>query len=320
MIQDENSQNNFVIPYEEKPPVEFEPHQEEIRVYEENKHIKWKECFMAYWRFFAVTAAFAALFLFIYIIMDPTVTDNFSESSESDAQTEADTPVAALPESSESQEEIKSDPIYYSPIVLDESMIGFDIEDETECDYSLSPLMGASDGIKVIIIHSHNSEYVSETLSVTAIGQVLAQILNSGGIETLHCQTVHDKDGTVGAYVRMNETLESLREENGGAVLVIDIHDSDSGKPLTFTVGTGFEYGWRENLNLVSAISRYTSDTESAIRLLPAALGQDSGILTLNIGICGNDYSDAEARKVLASLAKALLLICEKSTPAETDR
>lgn len=134
----------------------------------------------------------------------------------------------------------------------------------------------------------------------------------------MHCRELHDTESSLGAYDRMNMTLAGLREENDSVVLVIDIHDSDSGKPLTFTVGTGFEYGWKENLKLVSAISKNITDAETAIRLLPSELGQNNGILTLNVGICGKDYSDNEARKALASLARALLTVCENSTPADS--
>lgn len=314
MVQDEISQNKFVIPYEDKLPTEAPEHEEPIKVYEKVKYNNWKECFLNYWRFFAVTTAFAAIFLFIYIVMNPSIANETPKSIETDSQSENDIPVAAIPESGD----VTINPtIALPPIVIDESMIGFELENEINDSYSLSALMDMSEGVKVIIIHSHNSEYVSPSLSVTDVGKVLAQILNSGGIETMHCQTLHDSNGTVAAYERMNQSLDELIAGNSSVILVIDIHDSDSGKPLTFTVGTGFEYGWRENLKLVSAISKNISDAETAIRLLPSELGQNNGILTLNVGICGKDYSDDEARKALASFARALMIICENNTPSD---
>lgn len=318
MIQEKQSDITDVIIYEEKPITEAPLPKEEIKIYDE-RYANWKECLRRYWSFFAVTTAFAAIFLILYIILNPEAARDSSAAEESDDRYQNDIPVGIAPENSDTEVPTGLEEQYITipPIVLDESMLGIDVENEIDENYSLAPLIGASEGVNVIITHSHTSEYVSESQSVADAGEVLMQILNSGGIKTYHCTASHDAEGTLGAYKRMNETLKALTVEYPGVVLVIDLHDSDSGKPLTFTVGTGFEYGWRENLKAACAVSANISDTERVIRLLPGELGQNSGILTLNIGICGKDYSDEEARKALASLAKAILIICEEITPAE---
>ena len=317
MNQNAYSDSKEIILYEEKPVIESFAHVDEIKVYDKGKYINWKECFVKYWSFFAVTTAFAAIFLLIYVITNPEAASDSNYVEESFQEIEHEISAAVLPESDDDQTTELDDCNHIPPLFVDESMVGIENENEAYADCSLATLFGAAEGVKVIIIHSHTSEYVSESLSVISVGEVLSQILTSGGIDTYHCKTIHDADGVLGAYSRMNETLLKLRKEYTEAVVVIDIHDSDSGKPLTYTVGTGFEYGWNENLKLACAMSTYTGEIERVIRTLPGELGQSSGILTLNIGICGKEYSDDEARSVLALLAKALMKICENNTPAD---
>ncbi len=307
-----SEENKNIIPYTEKPIEAFVPKEEErIRVYTEadgNKKAGIINRFLRYWRFLALTVAFVAIFLSLYLIFGG------GGKSQGDVQTEApdlDVPVAADPVESDS-ESTEEDPPSQNlpPLLLDESMTGIDILDEIGFDYSLASLAEASEGVKIIIIHSHASEHVSDSMTVLSAGDALSQILISGGLETYHCKTQHDSEGSIGAYDRMKESLTELTDKYNEAILVIDLHDSDSGRPLTFTVGTGIEYGWRENLQLACAVYGGMADVDGAFRLLPGILGQNNGLLTLHIGICGEGYSDEEARKVIASAATALLNIC----------
>ncbi len=199
------------------------------------------------------------------------------------------------------------------PVIIDESKtdIKFDMSEE----YSLGALIGSSTGIEILILHSHNSEKVSESISVGDAGEVMAQIISSAGINVYHCNTEHDASGTVGAYIKMKETLSELLSEHPDVVCVLDIHDSDSGMPVTFTVGTDYD-GWRENFRIASAVCGQMKDTETAFRLLPGALGQDSGVLTLNVGICGGGFSNDEAREAIAALTEALIKICNEKASA----
>ena len=111
----------------------------------------------------------------------------------------------------------------------------------------------------------------------------------------------------------MKNTVASLKENNSDLVLVIDLHDSDSGVPLLLTVGAEESYAWRENFDLASAVCTRTVGVENALRVIPADIGQNNGLLTLHVGI-GNDKAlDEEARKALAAFATAIIDICTKA-------
>jgi hypothetical protein len=113
----------------------------------------------------------------------------------------------------------------------------------------------------------------------------------------------------------MKESLTSLIDKYPDAVCVIDIHDSDSGHPVTFTVGTD-GVGWNENLRLAEAVCGKMASIETAFRFLPGTLGQDSGVLTLNVGLGGKNFGDEEVRAAIASFANAFIEICNEKASA----
>jgi hypothetical protein len=95
--------------------------------------------------------------------------------------------------------------------------------------------------------------------------------------------------------------------------LIIDLHSSDSGSPITFTVGTGSDYGWEENLRAVLAVTEYLDSGEASVRLLPGDLGQNSGVVTLNVGIGGKNFDDTTARSAIASLVNAIIRLYDEN-------
>ena len=255
-----------------------------------------------FWQFVLMTLIFALIFACAAALM---------RNKDDKADVECGIPPRETTvDSTEACEETEvPERISYPPVVIDESKT--EIELELTEDYSLSSLIGSSEGVKILILHSHNSEKVSETITVSDAGQAIAQIISSAGLGVYHCDVEHDGEGSVGAYIRMKQTLSVLLERYPDVVCVIDIHDSDSGLPVTFTVGTDYD-GWRENLRLAEAICGGLRDTETAFRLLPGTLGQDSGVLTLSVGICGGTFSDDEAREAIAALTEAIINICNE--------
>ena len=193
-----------------------------------------------------------------------------------------DLPVSAIPEDTSIEETLRiSEPRI--PLVIDESSFEINLVKYLNEDNYIKIPNG--DGIKVLIVNSHSSERVSDSLSASDLGEDLAKILESRG---------------VGTYFAI------LKEKYNEAVIVIDIHDSDSGSPFTFTIGATEDFSWEENLRLACNIYKLMKDTDVMFRFLPTSLGQDTGLLTLNIGIGGNMTDDSAARAMLASFADAL--------------
>ncbi len=259
-------------------------------------------------RFLITTAVFFVLFLCLALLIDDRQADG-------GGATEGHLSTSMTPSTSEADETTYSVPsVVYPPTVIDESKSGIEINIKNE-DYTLHPLMLSSDGVKVLIVHSHNSEYVSDSLTVTDAGNVISQLLISAGIETYHCVAEHDAEGNIGSYLRMKESVAALIEKHPDTVCVIDIHNSDSGLPVTFTVGTE-GIGWNENFRLAEAVCGKMTEMKTAFRFLPGTLGQNSGILTLNVGLCGKGNSDDEARAAIGTFANAFIEICNEKASA----
>lgn len=295
-----------IIPYEEKPIAEIseeKTEKEKIEIYipEENaKREAWVNVFYKYWHFASITVGFAALFLIIVIVNNPRLLGSFSSSDNT-----------SVSDTIEESIEVVVPPQKELPLLIDESKIGIKADDYISSDYSLSHLRSS----KVLIVHSHTSERVTDTMSVTDAGEVISELLNSAGITTLHYSIEHDAEGCIGAYDRMKQSVEQLLADNPDIALVIDLHDSDSGMPMTLTVGANDEFCWTENLRLAYALYAKTEGIDSAVRLLPEAIGQDTGTLTLNIGISAGHTDDIEARKLVAGIANALIILFNGNDP-----
>lgn len=313
------SDSKEVIPYKSKPLEEIIGRygsEEKIRIFEPEKRHAVRRLFFRAWSLLAVTIAFAALFVCIYYfyyyeeksMLENTIGKLLTEPT--------DITVAASPDD-ECADHAKKDKQIDPPLIIDESKTGIDITPELTSEYTLAPLISSTEGVKVIIIHSHNSECVSESVTVFDAGEAIAQILNSAGITTLHCDRIHDGESSIGSYKRMNESLKRLISENPSAICVIDLHDSDSGLPITFTIATASDYAWQENLKLAAAIYGKLDDVGGAFRFLPVDLGQNNGLLSVNLGIGGRDCDDLSARRAVAAFSEAFIEICNKGAAAE---
>ena len=94
--------------------------------------------------------------------------------------------------------------------------------------------------VQVLIYHTHTSEsYLDESVdyfyesyyprtqnadfNVTAVGDCIANVLESNGVKTLHDVTVHDSTYN-GAYDRSAQTAAADMKENPSVKVVLDIH------------------------------------------------------------------------------------------------
>lgn len=145
-----------------------------------------------------------------------------------------------------------------------------------------------TDGPQVLIVHTHGTEaytndenysYTSEEnyrttdtrYNVVRVGDRLTEVLEAGGIETIHCRTMFDSPSYTGSYGRSLTEIEKQLEANPSIQIVIDLHRDDitlenGGKMsldweldgedyarMMFVIGSG-ESGlthdhWEENLN-----------------------------------------------------------------------
>ncbi len=142
-------------------------------------------------------------------------------------------------------------------------------------------------GPKVLVIHTHGSESYSPQGSViydmtasdrntdteknvVKAGEVLCEILNEKGIQTLHDKTLHDYPSYNGSYASSLKSMEKYLEKYPSIQIILDIHrdsivysdhskakavcdiDGKTAAQLMFVVGTdekGLTHpNWRENL------------------------------------------------------------------------
>ena len=150
-----------------------------------------------------------------------------------------------------------------------------------------SELDFSGDGPKVLIVHTHSSEaYTQETgweyeesdllrteersRSVIRVGDEIASVLESHGIEVLHDTALNDYPTYNGAYARMETTIEGYLKQYPSIQMVLDVHRDAAadaaGNQVDFTTQIGGEScaqvmlvvgtdqgglthpGWQENL------------------------------------------------------------------------
>ncbi len=221
-----------------------------------------------------------------------------------------DIPASVIPEQTTAEETTEQKESLL-PLIIDESGTEFDYEALFYEDGLFR--LPTGDGVKVIIVNSHSSEKVSNNRTVSDLSEDLFKILQSKGISAYIDKTEYDADGTIGAYTRMSENVASLKEEYNNALIVVDIHDSDIGVPFVFTVGISDRFAWQENLRFACNIYKLMKRPDGALRMLPSSLGQDNGLLSINIGM-GSAVADVvETREILSSFADALAAILQEN-------
>lgn len=205
-------------------------------------------------------------------------------------------------------------------------------------DMTISPI--------VLIVHTHGTEAYSEegsisysdtyniprtedtTQNVVSIGAHMADIFNSNGIPTVHCDIMHDKDSYKNSYDRAAKTIEWYLKKYPTIEYVFDVHrdsvineskvkykpitniDGKSVAQIMAVMGSNYSYkehvNWQSNLTLaIKLTERLNQKYDSFTR--PISLRQTSynqeytkGSMLLEIGSCGNTLSEAkEAATIL---------------------
>ena len=203
----------------------------------------------------------------------------------------------------------------------------------------------------VLIIHTHGTESYSEEGSdyyiddggelwrtddternVIAIGKHMAAILNDEGINTLHCDIMHDKESYQDSYTRAAETIREYLAKYPSIKYVFDVHrdailkadgtlvkaateiNGESVAQVMTVVGSNYKGAnfpdWEKHLSLAlrlrAKLNGKYENISRPVYLRGAAYNQQytDGSLLLEIGTSGNTF--AEAKKAAELVAYAL--------------
>ena len=200
----------------------------------------------------------------------------------------------------------------------------------------------------VLLIHTHGTEAYSQNgaisfledgseiarstdkiKNVVEVGRVLAKALNDKGINTIHCEIMHDEHEYRNSYVRAEETIKKYLEQYPTISLVIDIHrdavvDSSGAlvRPVTAINGeavaqvmcvVGSEWGsevnpnWENNLSLAlklrQNLNKENEDVCRPVYLKSNTYNQEFSrySLLLEIGSAGNSIEEAKRAAILVA-------------------
>lgn len=213
------------------------------------------------------------------------------------------------------------------------------------------PEISATDGPVVLILHTHGTESYSQngesyqadtpfrtqdsSQNVVAVGRVLADELNLRGIETLHCEIMHDAEDYNSSYALARRSIEDYLEKYPSIRYIIDLHrdaiirsdqsmvapaiDTPDGRAAQVMLVVGTDaYGadhpdWQDNLNIACKLqSRLNAEFSLArpINLRGASFNEQfrAGSMLLEVGSCGNTLEEAKTAVRLFAAAFADML------------
>ena len=201
----------------------------------------------------------------------------------------------------------------------------------------------------VLILHSHTTESFTggdyeatspyRTLdpahNMTALGALVAQILEEAGIGVIHDTAFHDYPSYNGAYNHAAQSTRAILEEHPSICLILDLHrdaaDTDTGQfatvcslggekaaQLMFVLGTDERLkhpDWERNLSLAlklqTLLEREHPGLCRNLNLTRNRYNQHLGDLALliEIGAAGNTL--AEAKLAARELAEAIVRLAD---------
>ena len=204
---------------------------------------------------------------------------------------------------------------------------------QAECPVSLG-----DSGVQVLIVHTHGTEAYTPTKAepytatdsyrttdarhnMLRVGQLIADILNRRGIETVHSEALHDYPSYNGAYNRALKDIQSHLDRYPTIRLVLDVHRDAVGAgtayrtaaevdgvptaQLMFVTGTdegGLRHdGWRQNLRFhVQLHDALNTACPGVMRPLSVRRGRfnqhvRTGSMLVEVGANGNTLEEALA-------------------------
>ena len=201
---------------------------------------------------------------------------------------------------------------------------------------------------RVLILHSHTTESFEQTAdryeesstyrtldpghNMLALGELLAEILESAGIGVIHDTTLHDYPSYNGSYTHAAASTKAYLEQYPTIELILDLHrdaadtprgqmatkctiDGERGAQLMFVLGTDKRLNhpdWEENLSLALKLQVLLEQENPGIcrdlTLSKNRYNQHLGkyALLIEIGAAGNTLDEAKlaARELGEAIAK----------------
>lgn len=179
-------------------------------------------------------------------------------------------------------------------------------------------------------------------VTVSSVGEVMANALRNLGIGVIHDRTIHDYPSAVGSYARSKRTIQQILKENPTIEIVLDIHRDALGPPpkgdiqfsrthttteingqkvarILLFLGTGHS-AWRDNMSfarqfrermeeLYPGLSRNISQPHS-IMTREGTYNQDVSkkALLLEVGSIGNTVDEAKRSAMMLAEVVASFL------------
>lgn len=193
-------------------------------------------------------------------------------------------------------------------------------------------------GPKVLIVHTHTTEAYSPegatvydkeagdrsndpSQNVVRVGDIICEVLNNHGIQTLHDSKIHDQPSFNGAYASSLATVEDYLAEYPSIQIVLDVHrdsivyddgtkakvvtdiEGQSAAQLMLVVGTNegglYHPDWQENmkfaLQLQNAINQRYPSLMRYVNLRRERFNGHTtkGSIILEVGTSGNSLNEA---------------------------
>ncbi len=246
-----------------------------------------------------------------------------------------------------------TDPADAALNVINRTDYAVDLADYLHRNYPVSLSGTQSSEPLVLIYHTHGSEsylpagvdyylpeedFRSEDASetVVAVGDVIAETLESLGITVLHDRTMHDLPDFNSAYAESRAAAREALAAHPSIRYILDIHrdsiftqdnlcektltviDGKQTAQLMVVVGTdqdgSIHPNWRQNLTVATHLQQLLNETYPTlarpVNLRSSAFNQAllPGALLVEVGSCGNTVEEAkEAGRLFAETFASLL-------------
>lgn len=244
-------------------------------------------------------------------------------------------------------------PLSYGGVYLKNSAgVSVDIKELLTSPLSFKTETGAAP--QVLIMHTHTTEtYMTEVtdyytdafssrsrntaVNMVSVGEIVAEKLNTAGINTLHDKTEHDYPKYTGSYSRAAETIKGYLKKYPSIKVVLDLHrdaaaSGDDKIKLSTEIGgkraaqvmlvmgsqsgnSGSFPNWRENLKLAvrlqQALEKSYPTLARPISLTGGTYNQNltTGSLLIEFGTDANTVAEAHYSAELVGTALADVLL-----------
>ena len=219
-----------------------------------------------------------------------------------------------------------------------------ELDNETDYDPDIGTLLTAplnwdleADHPTVLILHTHGTESytpspgedyeessayrtLDENYNMISVGSLVADRLETAGIQVIHDRSFHDYPSYNGSYTNARASIEEILAENPGIRLILDLHrdaaavgngqmdtaatvNGRESAQLMLVIGTDdgglYHPGWEENLALAVKLQALLEQTHPGLcrplNLCAERFNGDTspGALLVEVGAAGNTRDEA---------------------------